>query len=123
MTALRNSSFWGTEGDSLFVFAVVECAASHPGRVWTFPLQAFEVFGTTNLDITLTDPAPGEAYLAENCIATDTTAECQHLRKINPILEAAYERGARGLRVGIEDRDHAYFYWDPELHGFVSWRP
>jgi hypothetical protein len=114
---------WGSEGDSLFVFTVVECSGSRPGRVWSFPLNAFKVFGTTNLDIALTDPAPGEGYLAENCVATDTTAECQHLRTINPVLEAAYARGARGLSVGVVDRDHVHIYWDPEQHEFVTWRP
>ena len=114
---------WGTEGDSLFVFTVVECAGVRPGRVWSFPLSASKMFGTTNLNIELTDPAPGEGYLGENCIATDTTAECQHLRNINPVLEAAYARGSRGLSVGIEDRDHVHVYWDPEQHEFVSWRP
>ena len=114
---------WGSEGDSVFVLAVVECAGSRPGRVWSFPLNALKVFGTTNLEVALEDPAPGEAYLSENCIATDTTAECRHLRKINPELEAAGARGGRGLSVGVEDQDHVHIYWDPEQRQFVSWRP
>ena len=114
---------WGTESDSLFVLAIVECAGNRPGRVWTFPLNALEDFGTRDLEVALGDPALGEGYLAENCIRTDTTAECRHLRKIDPQLEAAYLRGGRGLSIGFEDRDHVYLYWDPEFAKFVSWRP
>jgi hypothetical protein len=114
---------WGTEGDSLFVLAIVECSGSRPGRVWTFPMNALKAFGTTDLNVALIDPAPGQGYLDENCIRTDTTAECRHLRKIEPELEAAYSRGGRGLSIGIEDRDHVYIYWDPEFSRFVSWRP
>jgi hypothetical protein len=114
---------WGTEGDSLFVLAIVECSGRRPGRVWTFPMNALKAFGTTDLNVALTDPAPGQGYLDENCIRTDTTAECRHMRKIEPELEAAYSRGARGLSIGIEDRDHVYIYWDPEFSRFVSWRP
>ena len=114
---------WGTEGDSLFVLAIVECSGSRPGRVWAFPMNALKAFGTTDLNVALTDPAPGQGYLDENCIRTDTTAECRHLRKIEPKLEAAYSRGGRGLSIGIEDRDHVYIYWDPEFSRFVSWRP
>jgi hypothetical protein len=114
---------WGAEGDSLFVLAIVECSGSRPGRVWTFPMNALKAFGTTDLNVALTDPAPGQGYLDENCIRTDTTAECRHMRKIEPQLEAAYSRGGRGLSIGIEDRDHVYIYWDPEFSRFVSWRP
>ena len=114
---------WGTEGDSIFVVAIVECSGSHPGRVWSFPLNALKVFGTVDLNVAVTDPAPGQGYLEENCIRTDTTAECRHLRKIEPELEGASSRGGRGLSIGIEDRDHLYVHWDPEFAKFVSWRP
>ena len=114
---------WGTEGDSLFVVAIVGCSGILPGHVWIFPLNALKGFGTRNLDVALTDPAPGQGYLDENCVRTDTTAECRHLRKIEPELEAAGSRGARGLSIGIDDRDHVYVYWDPDLGEFVSWRP
>lgn len=114
---------WGTEADSLFVVTIVGCSGILPGHVWTFPLNALEDFGTRDLDVALTDPALGQGYLDENCIRTDTTAECRHLRKIDPELEAAYSRGGRGLSIGIEDRDHVYVYWDPDFGKFVSWRP
>jgi hypothetical protein len=114
---------WGTESDSLFVLSMVECSGRHPGRVWTFPLNAIGDFGSRDLSVALTDPSPGKGYLDENCIQTDTTSECRHLRKIDPQLEAAYSRGGRGLSIGIEDRDHVYVYWDPEFAKFVSWRP
>jgi hypothetical protein len=114
---------WGTEADSLFVVAIVGCSGILPGRVWTFPLNALKDFGTRNLDVALTDPAPGQGYLDENCVRTDTTAECRHMRKIEPELEAAGSHGARGLSIGVVDRDHAHVYWDPDTGGFVSWRP
>jgi hypothetical protein len=114
---------WGSEADSLFVLAIVECSGNRPGRVWTFPFNALGLFGTRELTITLGDPTLGEGYLDENCIRTDTTSECRHLRKIDPQLAAAYSRGGRGLSIGIEDRDHLYLYWDPEFAKFVSWRP
>jgi hypothetical protein len=114
---------WGTEADSLFVVAIVGCSGILPGHMWIFPLNALEDFGTKNLDVALTDPALGQSYLDENCIRTDTTAECQHLRKIEPELEAASSRGAHGLSIGIVGRDHVHVYWDPDTGGFVSWRP
>lgn len=114
---------WGTEGDSLFVVAIVGCSGILPGHVWIFPLNALEDFGMRTLDVALTDPAPGQGYLDENCVRTDTTAECRHLRKIEPELEAAGSRGARGLSIGVADRDHVNVYWDPDLGEFVSWRP
>ena len=114
---------WGTEADSIFVVAIVGCSGILPGQVWIFPLNALGMFGTRNLNVALTDPAPGQGYLDENCIRTDTTAECRHMRKIEPELEAAGSRGARGLSIGINDRDHVYVYWDPDLGEFVSWRP
>jgi len=114
---------WGTEGDSIFVLAIIECSGNRPGRVWTFPMNALKAFGTTDLNVALTNPAPGQGYLDENCIRTDTTAECRHMRKIEPELETAYLRGGRGLSIGVEDRDHVYIYWDPEFSRFVSWSP
>jgi len=114
---------WGTESDSLFVVAIIGCSGVDPGRKWVFPLNALEDFGTRNVHVALTDPAPGQGYLDETCVSTDTTAECQHLRKIEPELEAAYSRGGRGLSIGVEDRDHVYVYWDPDFARFVSWRP
>jgi hypothetical protein len=114
---------WGTEADSIFVVAIVGCSGILPGQVWTFPLNALGIFGTRNLNVVLTDPAPGQGYLNENCIRTDTTAECRHMRKIEPELEAAGARGAHGLSIGIADRDHVYVYWDPDLGRFASWRP
>ena len=114
---------WGTEEDSLFVVAIVGCSGIGPGQIWLFPINALEAFGTRNLSVALTDPALGQGYLDENCIRTDTTAECRHLRKIDPELEAAHLRGGRGLSIGIEDRDHVYVYWDPDFAKFVSWRP
>ena len=114
---------WGTEGDSVFVVAIVGCSGILPGQVWTFALNALKSFGTTKLDVALTSPAPGQGYLDENCVRTDTTAECRHSRKIEPELEAAGSRGARGLSIGIDDRDHVHVYWDPDTGGFVSWRP
>jgi hypothetical protein len=114
---------WGTEGDSVFVVAIVGCSGILPGQVWTFPLNALKGFGTTTLDVALTSPAPGQGYLDENCVRTDTTAECQHSRKIEPELEAAGSRGARGLSIGVDGRDHVHVYWDPDTGGFVSWRP
>jgi hypothetical protein len=114
---------WGTESDSLFVVAIIGCAGVDPGRSWIFPLNALKDFGTRNLQVALTDPAPGRGYLDEKCVSTDTTAECQHLRKIEPELEDAGSRGGRGLSIGIEDRDHVYAYWDPDSARFVSWRP
>jgi hypothetical protein len=114
---------WGTEGDSLFVFSMVECSGNKSGRVWSMPLRALAVFGTTDLEVALEDPALGEGYLNENCMGTETTTECRHLFTIDKELEAAYLRGGRGLSVGVEDRDHVHIYWDPESKGFVSWRP
>ena len=114
---------WGNEGDSLFVFSIVECSGNKSGKVWSMPLRAMAAFGTTNLDVALEDPALGEGYFAENCMGAETTSECRHLRKIDKELEAAYSRGGRGLSVGVEDRDHVHIYWDPESKGFVSWRP
>ena len=113
---------WGTEGDSLFVFSIVECSGK-PGKVWSMPLRALAAFGTTQLNVALEDPALGEGYLNENCMGTETTTECRHLFKIDKELEAAYARGGRGLSVGVEDRDHVHIYWDPDSKGFVSWRP
>jgi hypothetical protein len=114
---------WGTEGDSIFVFSMVECSGNKSGRVWSMPLRALAVFGTTDLQIALEDPALGEGYLDENCMGAETTTECRHLFKIDKELEAAYLRGGRGLSVGVEDRDHVHVYWDPDSKGFVSWRP
>jgi hypothetical protein len=114
---------WGTEGDSLFVFAMVECSGNKAGRVWSMPLRALAAFGTTDLEVALEDPALGEGYFNENCMGTETTTECRHLFKIDKELEAAYLRGGRGLSVGVEDRDHVHIYWDPDSKGFVSWRP
>jgi hypothetical protein len=114
---------WGTEGDSLFVFSMVECSGNKSGRVWSMPLRALAAFGTTDLEVALEDPALGEGYLNENCMGAETTTECRHLFKINKDLEAAYLRGGRGLSVGVEDRDHVHIYWDPDSKGFVSWRP
>jgi hypothetical protein len=87
------------------------------------PLRALAAFGTTDLEVTLEDPALGEGYLNENCMGAETTTECRHLFKIDKELEAAYLRGGRGLSVGVEDRDHVHIYWDPDSKGFVSWRP
>jgi hypothetical protein len=114
---------WGTEADSLFVVAIVGCSGILPGHVWIFPLNALKDFGTRNLDVALTNPAPGQGYLDENCGQTDTTAACRHSRKIEPELEAAYSRGAHGLSIGIADRDRVHVYWDPDFGQFVSWRP
>jgi hypothetical protein len=114
---------WGNEGDSLFVFSIVECSGNKSGHVWSMPLRAKAAFGTTNLDVALEDPAFGEGYFQENCLGAETTSECRHLRKIDKELEAAYSRGGRGLSVGVEDRDHVHIYWDPDSKGFVSWRP
>jgi len=114
---------WGTEADSTFVVAVIGCSGILPGQVWTFPLDALRVFGTRNPDVALTDPAPGQGYLDEDCVRTDTTAECRHMRKIEPAIEAAGSRGARGLSIGVDDQDHVHVYWDPDTGGFVSWRP
>jgi hypothetical protein len=114
---------WGNEGDSLFVFSIVECSGNKSGHVWSMPLRAMAAFGTTNLDIALENPALGEGYFTENCMGAETTSECRHLRNIDKELEAAYSRGSRGLSVGVEDRDHVHIYWDPESKGFVSWRP
>lgn len=114
---------WGSEGDSVFAVAIVGCSGIRPGQVWTFPMNALNDFGTKAVTVALTDPAPGQGYLAEHCVATDTTAECQHLRAIEPKLEAANSRGGRGLSIRVEDRDHVYLYWDPDLGKFVSWRP
>jgi hypothetical protein len=114
---------WGAEGDSLFVFSMVECSGNKPGRVWSMPLRALAAFGTTDLEVALEDPALGDGYLNENCMGTETTTECRHLFTIDKELEAAYLRGGRGLSVGVEDRDHVHIYWDPESKGFVSWRP
>jgi hypothetical protein len=113
---------WGKEGDSLFVFSIVECSGNRSGRVWSMPLRPLAAFGTTDLEIALEDPALGEGYLNENCMGTETTTECRHLFKIEKELQAAYLRGGRGLSVGVEDRDHVHVYWDPDSKGFVSWR-
>lgn len=114
---------WGNEGDSLFVFSIVECSGDRPGHVWSMPLRALAAFGTTNLEVKLEDPALGEGYLNENCMGTETTTECRHLFKIDKELKAAYSRGGRGLSVGVENRDHVHVYWDPDLKRFVSWTP
>ena len=114
---------WGNEGDSLFVFSIVECSGNRSGHVWSMPLRAMAAFGTTNLDVELENPAMGEGYFQENCLGAETTSECRHLRKVDKELEVAYSRGGRGLSVGVEDRDHVHIYWDPESKGFVSWRP
>jgi hypothetical protein len=114
---------WGNEGNRVVVIAIVECSGARPGRMWRFPLAAMEMFGTRDLEVTLDNPSLGEGYLQENCMGAETTAECRHLYKIDKELEAAYSRGGRGLRIGVEDRDHVYVYWDPDLSRFVSWRP
>lgn len=114
---------WGNEGDSLFVFSIVECSGSQSGQVWSMPLRALAAFGTINLEVALENPALGEGYFNENCMGAETTSECRHLSKIDKELEAAYSRGGRGLSVGVVDRDHVHIYWDPDSKGFVSWRP
>jgi hypothetical protein len=114
---------WGTEGDSIFVVSIIECSGSRPGRVWGVPLRALAVFGTTELDVVLEDPAPGDGYYRETCMGAETTAECRHLTKLNKDLEAAYLRGGRGLSIGVEDQDHVHVYWDTDARRFASWRP
>jgi hypothetical protein len=114
---------WGADGDSAFIVSIVECSGNRPGRVWSLPLNTPQHFGTNQLEVALTDPSFGDAYFAENCIKTDTTAECAHLRKIESELKSAYAKGGRGLSVGVQDRDHIYVYWDPELAKFASWTP
>ena len=114
---------WGTESDSIFVISMVECSGGKSGRVWSMALRALAVFGTTDVEVALENPALGEGYLSETCMGAETTSDCRHLFKIDKELEAAYSRGGRGLAVGVEDRDHVHIYWDPDTKGFVSWRP
>src|SRR5258705_7172627 len=52
--------YWGTGGDTAFVVAIVECAEGKPGRVWAFPLRGRAMFGTTDLEIFLVNPAFGQ---------------------------------------------------------------
>lgn len=111
---------WGTQGDSLFVFVIVECSGPQPGRVWSFPVPALAVFGTVQLGISVLSPAFGEGYLAENCMG-DTSSECRHLAALNERLEAAYQRGGRGLMVGVPDQHNLHLYWDSESNQFVTW--
>src|SRR5258705_155717 len=60
--------YWGTGGDTAFVVAIVECAEGKPGRVWAFPLRARAMYGTTDLEISLVNPAFGRGFFAENCL-------------------------------------------------------
>ena len=112
---------WGTEGDSLFVFAIVECAGQGPGRVWSFPIRALAAFGTVDLSVSLVNPAFGEGYLIENCMGAETTSGCRHLAALDKRLAAAYQRGGRGLMVGVPDQHNVHLYWDSESNQFVTW--
>jgi hypothetical protein len=49
---------WGTEGDSVFVVSIIECAQGRPGRVWFVPLRR-AVWGTLDIDVSLVNPAFG----------------------------------------------------------------
>jgi len=115
--------YWGTGGDTAFVVAIVECAEGKPGRVWAFPLRARAMYGTTDLEISLVNPAFGRGFFAENCLGAETTADCRHLGELNARLEAAYQRGGRGLQIGIPDRDNVHVYWDSVANAFQTWRP
>ena len=115
--------FWGPEGDSLFVVGIVECVPGRAGRVWLFPIPARKVFGTTNLEISVVNPAFGQGYFAENCLGAETTADCRHLGELNTRLQSAYDRGGRGLQIGVPDIDNYHLYWDAAGNQFVTWRP
>ncbi|PYO91471.1 MAG: hypothetical protein DMD58_04235 [Gemmatimonadetes bacterium] len=115
--------YWGTGGDTAFVVAIVECAEGKPGRIWAFPLRARAMYGTTDLEISLVNPAFGHGYFAENCLGAESTADCRQLGELNTRLEAAYQRGGRGLQIGIPDRDNVHVYWDSVASKFVTWRP
>lgn len=112
---------WGTEGDSLFVLAIVECGARQSGRVWWMPLRARQAFGTLDLDVSLVNPAFGSGYLQENCMGAETTSECRQLAALNTRLEAAYARGGRGLQIGVPDQHNVHLYWDSDSTRFVMW--
>lgn len=112
---------WGTEGDSLFVVSIVECADRKPGRLWSIPLRARSVFGTLDVQVSLTDPSFGQGFLQENCMGAETTSECQHLASLNTRLEAAYRRGGRGLQIGVPDRHNLHVYWDSDSSRFIMW--
>lgn len=113
---------WGTDGDSLFVFSIVECAGQQPGKIWSFPLRARAAFGTVELGVSLVNPAFGEGYFRENCMGAETTSQCRQLATLNTRLEAAYQQGGRGLMVGVPDRHNVHLYWDSETNQFVMWR-
>jgi len=115
--------YWGTGGDTAFVVAIVECAEGKAGRMWMFPLRARAMYGTTDLEIALVNPAFGHGYFAENCLGAESTANCRQLGELNTRLEAAYQRGGRGLQIGIPDRDNVHVYWDSVADKFVTWRP
>lgn len=112
---------WGTEDDSLFVVSIVECPQRKPGRVWIIPLRARPAFGTLDLDVSLVSPAFGQGFLEENCMGAETTAECRQLAALNARLEAAHQRGGRGLQIGVPDRHSIHLHWDSDSSRFVMW--
>jgi len=111
---------WGTEGDSVFVVSIIECAEGRPGRIWNVPLRR-AVWGTLDIEVSLVNPAFGRGYLEENCMGAESTPECQQLAALETRLEAAYEAGGRGLQIGVPDRHNLHVYWDSDSTKFIMW--